>query len=268
MPLFVGAPCGRAGDIEIDDTLGILFSLGEREREIGVARWTRAARKLDLRPRSRVLDLGCAFGFGTRFLATRYRAFGHDLSPQYIEQAKKSVPSGTFTCGSADSVPYPDGFFDGIVMLDVLEHVPREEPVIDELARVLRPGGRLILSVPHRGALSRADSLNVYQHVFRGRVSAPTDDPSWPASPRHRHYTLADMRGRLEPGFRLLDVEYSGLGIAELVNLPLLMVMRPWQRLHRLYDLAQYLYFGVYLLEDMIPTGSWGYHMMITAERA
>src|SRR5579875_610697 len=145
-----------------------------------MARWGRAIRLLQLPPGSSVLDLGCAFGFGTKMLARRYRAYGHDLSAGYIERARRSVPA-TFTVGAADAVPYPDASFDGILLLDVLEHVPDERSVLAEVARLLRPGGRLVLSVPNRGLLARADSLNVYQRLIRPGWLPPTDDPSWPA---------------------------------------------------------------------------------------
>src|SRR5690349_10615088 len=98
-----------------------------------MARWNRAARLIDLPSRSRVLDLGCAFGFGTRLLLPRYAAFGHDLDSAYIERAQRSVPKATFTQGAASTVPYPDRFFDGVLLLDVLEHVPQEHAVVQEI---------------------------------------------------------------------------------------------------------------------------------------
>jgi SAM-dependent methyltransferase len=232
-----------------------------------MARWSRAARLVRLPPGSRVLDLGCAFGFGTRMLVGRYETYGHDLNHAYIGRARRSVRQATFTQGSADRVPYGDGFFDGILLLDVLEHVPEEAPVVKEITRLLRPGGRLILSVPNRGWLAPLDSLNVYQRVARGHFPPPTDDPSWQQSPVHRHYGEDDLARLLGPRFRILSSHYTGLGIAEPVNLVLLLLFRAVPGLRSLYNVLQYLYFGVYLLEDMIPTGPFGYHLMIEAER-
>jgi SAM-dependent methyltransferase len=235
-------------------------------RRYPVARWTRAVRQLRVPTGGRVLDLGCAFGFGTRLLARHWQAYGHDLSVPYIERARKAVPGAIFTQGPADQVPYPDAFFDAILLLDVLEHVPHEKVVVAEAARVLRPGGQLLLSVPNRGSLSSLDSLNLYRRLLGDRFPPPTDDPSWRSSPVHRHYALADLVALLGDCFDVRSARYTGIGIAEPFNLMLLLLFRTSPRLHAVYERLQYLYFGVYLAEDMIPTGARGYHLMIDAE--
>jgi ubiquinone/menaquinone biosynthesis C-methylase UbiE len=200
-------------------------------------------------------------------LVGRYNAFGHDLNDAYIERARASTPRGTFTHGRADEVPYPDGYFDGVVLLDVLEHVQDERAVVGEIERVLRPGGRLIVSVPNRGALHSWDSLNVYARLLGSRGAPPTDDPSWPLSPHHRHYRLSDLVALFGDRFALRTVQYTGIGIAEPVNLALLLLFRALLPLPRVYNALQYLYFGVYLAEDFIRMGPWGYHMMVVLDR-
>lgn len=232
-----------------------------------MARWGRAARRLHLPPGSKVLDLGCAFGFGTRLLLPRYRAYGHDLSGSYIERARRAVPAAVFTQGPANDVPYPDDFFDAVLLLDVLEHVPDERALIDEVARVLRPGGQLVVSVPNRGLLAKLDSLNLYQSLMGSRALPPTDDPSWPVSPVHRHYAVRDLAALLGHRFQIRSIEYTGLGLAEVLHLPLLLLLRGMFHLPSVYERLQYLYFGVYLAEDLVRTGSFGYHLMIAAER-
>jgi SAM-dependent methyltransferase len=230
-----------------------------------VARWGRAYRLLRIPDDSRVLDLGCAFGFGTRLPARRFKTYGHDLSAPYIERARHSLPDVTFTVGPADSVPYPDAFFDAVLLLDVLEHVPDDVAVVREIARVLRPGGTLVVSVPNQGILARFDSLNVYERIFGNRVPPPTDDPSWPGVRVHRHYSRHQLAGVLANDFTIRHIEYTGLGIAEPVNV-LLLMLRAVLRAPRLYNVLQYLYFIIYLAEDLVRTGDFGYHMLVAAD--
>lgn len=232
-----------------------------------MARWMRASRALRLPAGSKVLDLGCAFGFGMRHLTRRYQAYGHDLNPDYIDRARQSVPKAAFTCGSAEDVPYEDGTFDAILLLDVLEHVPDVRSVVSEIDRLLSPGGQLIISVPNQGALERIDSLNVYSRLLGNRIMPPTDDPSWAKSPVHRHYSLREIATMLGSGYRIRDVHYSGIGLAEIVHLPLVLLFRGLLRRPDAYNKAVILYVLVYVLEDQIRTGPWGYHMMIDAER-
>lgn len=59
----------------------------------------------------------------------------------------------------------------------------------------------------------------------------------------------------------------TGLGVAELVNIPLLIVCRYMLAWEWLYQMLQYVYFLVYLLEDLIPFGPFGYHLMLVATR-
>jgi len=214
-----------------------------------------------------VLDLGCAFGFGTRLLAPRYRAYGHDLSESYIERARRRMKEAVFTCGPADSIPYSNGYFDAVLLLDVLEHVPAPDLVVAEIYRVLRHGGELVVSVPNTGLLRHADSLNLYVALLTDRFAPPTDDPSWARVRRHRHYDRRSLETLFADRFDTSRVEYTGLGIAEIINLPLLLIGRPFPFLHWLYNGLQYIYYLAYMLEDNVRAGTWGYHMMIKAER-
>lgn len=231
-----------------------------------MARWGRALGLLPPPP-ARVLDCGCAFGFLTARLARRYDVAGIDLDAGYVERARKRVPGGDIRRGGAADLPWPDAGFDAAVCLDVLEHVPDPAAVVAELARVVRPGGTLVVSVPHRGLLAAADSLNVY-HRLLPRALPPTDDPSWRSRPHHRHFSLPELSDLLAPGFTIDAVRRTGLGLAELINLPLLLATRAISpRLAPLYSILQYGYFMAYLAEDLIPTGPAGYHLMVRARR-
>ena len=232
-----------------------------------MARWGRAMHLLPPGAR-RVLDAGCAFGFLTRRLARRFdEVAGIDLDPGYVARARAACPRADIRLGRVDRLPWPDAHFDAAVCLDVLEHAADPAAAVAELARVVRPGGTLVASVPHRGLLAAADSLNLYARL-RPRAGSPTDDPSWAGSPHHRHFSAAELRDLLSPGFDVDAVQRTGLGVAELLNLPLLLATRGVSpRLRGVYAVLQYLYFGVYVLEDTVPLGAAGYHLMCRARR-
>ncbi len=117
--------------------------------------------RFGLRPGERVLDMGCGAG---RHAYEMYRrgadvvAFDQDadelagvLEVFGAMKERGEVPAGAeadIKQGDALALPFADGEFDRIVAAEVLEHIPADIQAIQELARVLRPGGTLAVSVP------------------------------------------------------------------------------------------------------------------------
>jgi|SRR5579884_3407470 len=207
---------------------------------------------------ARVLDVGCAFGFGTRILARTYACTGIDSSAGFVRRARREVRSARFAQAKAEALPFRDATFDAAVCLEVIEHLGDERSAIQEIGRVLKPGGELVLSVPHRGLLERWDSLNVYQRRT-GRQLTFGEEPS--ASHWHRHYSAQQLSAVLD-GFAIDRVERTGLGLAELLNLGLL-AAKP-----RLYAGLAYLYFAAAAVEDELPLGRLAYNLMVHARKA
>ncbi len=231
-----------------------------------MARWDRAIAALPIR-QGKVLDLGCAFGFATLRLARRgYETIGVDSSVRYITWARRRHPHGTYILASAEQLPFTDASFDAVLLLDVLEHVVDQHAVIHEVQRVLKPGGTLMLSVPNRGLLYWLDSLNVYAHLVRatGRGIFPQEIVQ---TGLHRHYSLTQLETLLGPLFFIEQAQYTGLGMAELVNLPLLVFCRYVCGWESLYQVMQYVYFLCYLLEDVFPVHRAGYHLLVQAKK-
>jgi O-antigen/teichoic acid export membrane protein/SAM-dependent methyltransferase len=102
---------------------------------------------------------------------------------------------------SASSLPLPSNSVDTVLLLDVLEHVGGERDVIEEVHRILRPGGTLIFSVPHKGAFQFLDPHNLQAHM-KGWF-----DPSQ----RHRHYSEDDLARLLVSKFRVQRKHFGGL---------------------------------------------------------
>jgi ubiquinone/menaquinone biosynthesis C-methylase UbiE len=105
----------------------------------------------DLRGCKRILDAGCGNGRYSRFILKQADtdAFitGFDLSQRMLKRARRRIPNPRVSLSSADltRLPYADGTFDAVVCGWVLEHLPDPRPGLRELARVLSPGGKLLL---------------------------------------------------------------------------------------------------------------------------
>ncbi len=97
------------------------------------------------KPGFAVLDIGCGAGGYTAALSRNSRAsfFCVDPSEGMIEEARKNAPDASFKLGSAEKLPFMDGFFDLAFSVDVIHHVKDRLDYFLEAARVLKRGGRL-----------------------------------------------------------------------------------------------------------------------------
>jgi SAM-dependent methyltransferase len=105
----------------------------------------------DVRGSKRILDAGCGNGRYSRFLlrAADDDAIitGFDYSQQMLHRARSRLGEDRVSLVAADltRLPYADATFDAIVCGWVLEHLPDPTPGVKQLARVLQPGGKLLL---------------------------------------------------------------------------------------------------------------------------
>jgi len=151
-----------------------------------------AAINVSVPPGSVVLDAGC--GRGRTFLYRRrlpsVRVVGLDLSPH----ARDNPNVDSQVTGTLEALPFPDASFDAVLCTHVAEHLPRPEAAFDEMARVLRPGGRLLLLTPSRRhyvpLLARLLPLSL--HAALNRRRGLNESNAFPTL--YRANTAADLR--------------------------------------------------------------------------
>ena len=143
----------------------------------------------------RILDVGCGAANMTHHLRHYGDVIGVDNNPRPLEIARQRGLEAYE--GTADELPFEDGEFDLVALLDTVEHVPVENRVFEECRRVLRaprpganqPGGKLLVTVPAFMFLwSKNDVINMHQ----------------------RRYTAPELKARLKDhGFNVLRISYN-----------------------------------------------------------
>lgn len=123
------------------------------------------------------------------------------------------------TSEPAPCLPLDDASVRSVDARDVLEHVHDEQTWLAELARILAPGGEIVVRVPLENAMAWADALNIYRYVSdisgRGEDLLETLPTGW-----HRHYAPGDLPAILElAGFETVSTTTEGLPIEELPHL-------------------------------------------------
>ena len=154
--------------------------------------------------RLRVLDVACGTGRTLRQLATAHptlRFHGVDLSPYYVQAARRllaDVGEVSLAVENAERLPYADGTFDVVTSVYLFHELPRNarRRVVGELARVLRPGGLLVIedSAQPSDSPDLADVLAGFPLDFH--------------EPFYRDYLEDDLAALLtEIGFTVTSVE-------------------------------------------------------------
>ncbi len=139
------------------------------------------------------LDAGCGTGLNLRDLPPG--SVGIDINPRNVALVRSRLPDRPVFVADIEDIPFPGRTFGTIICTEVLEHVPDPDGALEEIARVLKPGGVLIGTTPAHSPIWRLRFLS---------STCPRDEPF------HNEYTADEIRDMLE-GWELLHLGYTFL---------------------------------------------------------
>jgi SAM-dependent methyltransferase len=153
------------------------------------------------------LDIGADNGVISYLLRQRGgRWYSADLDSAAVASIRQLVGENVHQLDGI-TTPFSDSTFDQVVIVDFLEHIPDDQGFVKELARIVKPGGSLVINVPH---LKPYSVLNRFRHWI-----GLTDE--W-----HGHlrsgYTVAGLRDLLKPHFALERATTYSRAFSELVD--------------------------------------------------
>jgi ubiquinone/menaquinone biosynthesis C-methylase UbiE len=175
-------------------------------------------RLLAPRPTDRVLEVGCGAGHLLARLPAG-RAVGVDLSESLLARAGARLGRrAALAQGDAGGLPFAADTFERVYCSEVLEHLVDPRRAVAEIARVLRPRGVAVLSVPNEAVINRAKALvrrlGLWRFVMQDAAYAMPDrmDDEW-----HLHaFDLPMLRALVPPALRIthvVGVPWPGLAL-------------------------------------------------------
>jgi SAM-dependent methyltransferase len=187
---------------------------------------------------NRILDLGCGEGRNSFLFAAENEACGLDICPKRMllnEENALDKSYGTLIVSNAISLPFPEASFDIVICLEVIEHVTETRQLVAEINRVLKAGGRLIMSTPNLVSLGNrlgmilGKGLKLYpDSLVRGKGLYPLstwreggtteqrysfESIRYPEQPLHvRFFTFESLRKFLQQSGFKVEMEV-GIGL-------------------------------------------------------
>lgn len=227
-----------------------------------------------------ILDAGCDDGNNTFLLSRKAeKTWGIDVNQKTIEHAQQKFPSISFLRCPVEKTGFEDNFFDVIIMNDVLEHVENEIIALNEMFRILKKGGQLIISTPHQGMFAFLDPANLkflikspallrlaYGNKKAGSLLVSKNT----TRDFHRHYSLKQLQSMLDKSsfsnqYTVEKVFRSGLLLGVLsVDLKILL-----KRLSgsKITSIILYPLFKLASLEYWIPFGPFAYNISVSIRK-
>ncbi len=152
--------------------------------------------------KGKVLDVGCqSGGFCGDLFKLGFEPHGVEIIPTMIDAARQNYSNIDFRlCDCEKEMPYPDNYFDYVWAGDVIEHLRFVDVFLNESNRVLKTGGKLILSTPMHNTIK-----NIFIALFR------FEEHYDPEFPHLKFFTLKSLKEQLSKrSFEILTVKYFG----------------------------------------------------------
>lgn len=128
-------------------------SISQDLDRLGIARYQKALSLVQLETQSKVLDIGCRRCPLLHLMNEQGNPIqytGIDIAEEIVERNQTRWPEGSFVQGDITAgTVFEDDHFDYVFAMEVMEHVPAPASMLQEVHRVLKPEGRLLLSVPN-----------------------------------------------------------------------------------------------------------------------
>lgn len=162
----------------------------------------RIIEELNPAPSEKIIDLGCGTGYYLFLLSNlpvKLNLTGFDNDQKAMQEAEEFLSSKNikFVSGDLHEMPFEDQSFDKAVMSEVLEHVENDENVLQEVYRILKPGGVLVISVPSINYPFFWDPINfILQYLFNTHIKSGFFSGLW--SGHLRLYQLDDLKRKFE----------------------------------------------------------------------
>lgn len=127
---------------------------------------------LNIKPTDTILDCGCGDGLYLKTIRELgdYKIFGFDLNGDSLRLTQKNVNDKPVPLvqGNGSALPYNNNSFDKIFSTEVLEHIPNDLEALNEIYRVLKPGGKFIITVPNHNYPLLWDPINWLMEAAAG----------------------------------------------------------------------------------------------------